>query len=112
MTKTFHIQYFFIVKPKFKIKFLGKIKSINGQNFVAIHTAKITDVSLEDLKVDINGLFAEPDLDKFAVEFINQNWRALYEQLVPRAIGAWEPIYFSIAKSIFDKIPLDELMPE
>lgn len=102
----------FTVEPKFKLKLLGKIKSINGKDFVDIHTAKISDVSLENLKVDINGLFPEPELDQFAVEFVNQNWRALYEQLVPRAIGAWEPIYYNIAKKIFDQVPLNELMPE
>uniref|UniRef100_A0A336LBX9 CSON007790 protein n=1 Tax=Culicoides sonorensis TaxID=179676 RepID=A0A336LBX9_CULSO len=101
-----------VFKPSFKLKILGKIIKRNETEYVDIHTAKISDVSIDNLKVDINGLLPEPELDQFAVEFVNQNWRALYEQLVPRASGAWEPIYFNVTKTIFDQIPLNELMPE
>ncbi|XP_063706056.1 circadian clock-controlled protein daywake-like [Culicoides brevitarsis] len=101
-----------IFKPKFKLKFLGKIKPTNGQNFVDIHTIKIMDTQVEDLNVDFTGLVAEPVVNQFALEFINQNWRNFYQQLVPRAVVSWEPIYLSVAKKFFDNIPLDELMPE
>lgn len=83
----------------------------NGVTFMKIKSFNVLP-KITHMKLFATGLFPDPDLTQFAVEFLNQNWKFLVEQFFPITKRAWEPIILEIANEIFGKIPYDDILPK
>lgn len=51
------------------------------------------------------------EMSNMALAFINENWSIIYEELLPLARTNWDKVMTSIANNIFQKMPLDVLLP-
>lgn len=92
-------------------RILGTVQTVNGEDYMVI---KDVDVKprIGNMKYYATGLFPDPDLNQFTVEFINQNWQYLVEQFFPVTKQAWEPIMLELTNNIFGKVPYNRLLPK
>lgn len=65
---------------------------------------------IENLYIYATGVFPDPDLNTFALEFLNQVWRELYEQVFVQTKQIWEPIAVDVFNKIFGRVPFRRLM--
>ncbi|KAG8227710.1 hypothetical protein J437_LFUL007992 [Ladona fulva] len=62
--------------------------------------------------IEMDKLFeGSEEMSKMALALINQNWSIIYEELLPLARTNWDKIMTSVANMIFQKVPLDVLLP-
>ncbi|XP_063706475.1 uncharacterized protein LOC134835527 [Culicoides brevitarsis] len=94
------------------LKILGKINKSENSGFIAIKGIDLSNIDTKKMIVHATGLFPDPDVNQFAVEFINQSWRYLFEQLIPEIKKIWLPMCEIVAKGFFENVPYDVLMPK
>lgn len=92
-------------------RLIGAVETINGEDYMMI---KEVDVKprIGNMHYYATGLFPDPDVNQFTVEFINQNWAYLVDQFFPVTKQAWEPIMLEMTNNIFGKVPFRRLMPK
>lgn len=79
---------------------------------MVIKSLDVTNSQIQNFKANITGLVADPDVNSFILEFINQNWKIFLDQFLDQTKSGWEPTYLNIFNKIFGKIPFDQLMPK
>lgn len=89
----------------------GVIETVDGEEYMMIKSFDMLP-TIQNLKVYATGLFPDPDVNQFAVEFLNQYWRSLYEQLYPYTRQVWEPVILGAINNIFGRVPFRRLMPK
>lgn len=89
----------------------GNTTIIDGLEYMVIQVVNPMKVELNGFNAQLTGLFPDPDLNAFLVEFINQNWRALYQPFLTSTKMAWAPIFLGIANKIFKQVPYNILLP-
>lgn len=105
-------KYFFTEGISCTCKILGNIQTINQTDYMLVKTFDVSGVDLKNFKVNMTGLLPDPDLNTFALEFINQNWKALYADVVVQTRAIWEPIFLSLINCFFERVPFEQLMPK
>uniref|UniRef100_A0A336MV85 CSON007791 protein n=1 Tax=Culicoides sonorensis TaxID=179676 RepID=A0A336MV85_CULSO len=93
-------------------KILGKLNKTNTDDVISIKGFDVTNIVPKAIKLDASGLFPDPDVNKFAVEFINQHWQLLIDQVVPEVKKIWGPVCVNIAKNFFEQVPYSQLLPK
>ncbi|KAK7870181.1 hypothetical protein R5R35_012736 [Gryllus longicercus] len=67
---------------------------------------------VEDMKVYASNLFTgNEDFNRAALQFANDFWPVIYEELLPFANEAWDKVMRASANKVFLKFPFDTLFP-
>uniref|UniRef100_A0A336KJZ6 CSON011979 protein n=1 Tax=Culicoides sonorensis TaxID=179676 RepID=A0A336KJZ6_CULSO len=93
-------------------KILGKLNKTNNDDLIQIKGFELLNLDTKLLQIEATGLFPDPDVNAFAVQFINQEWKYLFQQLVPSVKKIWGPVCMEVAKNFFEQIPYSQLMPK
>lgn len=94
-------------------KLLGKVnKTSIEDDFISVRGFDITNLDTKQMMFDATGLFPDPDVNKFGIEFVNQHWRFLFDQLVPEVKKIWGPVCVNVANNFFENVPYSRLMPK
>lgn len=86
------------------IKLGGRTEVRDNETFMKLNKFDMKP-EIGKMKVNIDGLFPDPELTRIAVELINQNWQSMYKVMIDEAKGIWEPMLLSQANGIFNVIP-------
>lgn len=89
----------------------GFVERRNGEDYMKIKGFDMIP-KIQNMKVSATGLFPDPDVNQFAVEFLNQYWELLYKQFYPATRGVWEPVILNTVNKIFDRVPYRRLLPK
>lgn len=76
-----------------------------------IKTLDLANFHVENIHFDIGGLFPDPDVNEFAVAFLNQVWESVYRQILPQLKSIWEPATLDMINKIFSRVPYRRLLP-
>lgn len=98
------------IKTTFKI--LGKINQTGSGDFIYIKGFDMSNIDAKQMVIDATGLFPDSDVNRFAVEFVNQSWRYLFEQMIPEIKKIWGPVCETVAKGFFENVPYEKLLPK
>lgn len=77
-----------------------------------IRAFEVADLDIKTMQFNATGIFAEPELNAFVVEFVNQYWKSFYKQILPQARTMYEPIVLEAVNKIFGRVPFRRLMPK
>lgn len=89
----------------------GVIETRAGEDYMIIKSFDMRP-KIKNMKVYATGLFPDPDVNQFAVEFLNHNWEILFEQMYPYTRQVWEPVMVGAINKIFGRVPFRRLMPK
>lgn len=89
----------------------GIVEERNGEKYVKIVKFD-TRPKMKSAKIYATGLLPDPDLNELAIQFVNQVWDRLYEQMFPQTRQIWEPIFLNSINKIFGRVPFRRLMPK
>uniref|UniRef100_A0A336LDT5 CSON007789 protein n=1 Tax=Culicoides sonorensis TaxID=179676 RepID=A0A336LDT5_CULSO len=88
-----------------------KISGSLQQNNMVINEVQIARNEVKGMRTQATGLSNDEDLNALVLEFVNQNWEALYLQFFPQIKILFEPLLKDLANDFFAQIPYDVLMP-
>lgn len=77
-----------------------------------IKAFEVTNLDIQTMHLNATGIFAEPELNTFVIEFVNQYWKSFYKQILPQARSMYEPIVLDAVNKIFGRVPFRRLMPK
>uniref|UniRef100_A0A336KU45 CSON013981 protein n=1 Tax=Culicoides sonorensis TaxID=179676 RepID=A0A336KU45_CULSO len=93
-------------------KFLGEIENIQGEDYMIFKKFDIDNLAIKNMQINATGLFPDPDVNSLVLEFINQYWESLYQQVLPQMKSVWEPITLGSVNKFFAHVPFRRLMPK
>ncbi|XP_063701013.1 uncharacterized protein LOC134831264 [Culicoides brevitarsis] len=93
-------------------KFLGEIETIDNEDYMIFKKFDLDNLQMKGMSINATGLFPDPDVNAFVLEFVNQYWETLYKQILPQVKSAWEPITLGYVNKIFGRIPFRRLFPK
>lgn len=64
---------------------------------------------IRKMKTYVDGLFPDPELNRIAVELVNQNWQAMYKSMIDEAMKIGEPILIQRVNQSFLRIPFRKM---
>ncbi|XP_067014127.2 protein takeout [Anabrus simplex] len=83
-----------------------------GEDYVKIQKVDMLPY-VGDMKVYASNLIpGNEELSQAAITFFNQNWRFVYQELLPVVNEAWSKYMADAANLIFLRVPFKELFPE
>lgn len=77
-----------------------------------IKALELSNFIVQNMHFDVSGLFPDPDVNEFAVAFLNQVWESVYQQILPQLKSVWEPATLDIVNKIFGRVPYRRLLPK
>lgn len=93
-------------------KLLGEIESIQGEDYMIFKKFDLENLQIKGMSINATGLFPDPDVNAFVLEFVNQYWESLYQQILPQLKSVWEPITLGSINKIFGRVPFRRLLPK
>lgn len=78
---------------------------------MTINSLDLSNFVVRNMHFDISGLFPDPDVNEFAVGFLNQVWESVYQQILPQLKSVWEPATLNMVNKIFGRVPFRRLLP-
>lgn len=84
---------------------------IDNDKYMIIDSVQIAKNDLKGMRIDAVGLSNDKDLNALMLEFVNQNWEALYMQFFPQIKVLFEPLLVELVNEFFAHVPYDVLMP-
>ncbi|KAJ6649233.1 hypothetical protein Bhyg_04467 [Pseudolycoriella hygida] len=90
-------------------KFKGVFETRDGERFLKIESYDVIP-TIGDLKVQMTGIFQDPELNKIAVEFINQYWPLFYRDMIPETKAIWEPILLTQLNAFMLRLPINRML--
>lgn len=72
----------------------------------------LDNLQIRGMNINATGLFPDPDVNAFVLEFVNQYWESLYQQILPQLKSVWEPITLGSINKIFSRVPYRRLLPK
>uniref|UniRef100_A0A336KVT5 CSON001102 protein n=1 Tax=Culicoides sonorensis TaxID=179676 RepID=A0A336KVT5_CULSO len=93
-------------------KMYGKIETVNGEDYMMIKAFEVAKLDIKNMEFNATGIFPEPELNEFVVQFVNQYWSTFYHQLLPQARSMYEPIVLEAINKVFARVPFRRLMPK
>lgn len=87
------------------------VESINGEDYIKIKGFD-TKPKIQNFKLYATGLFPDPDLNQFALEFLNTYWELFYEQVFPETKQIWQPIVIDLFNKIYGRYPYRRILPK
>uniref|UniRef100_A0A336KP11 CSON013970 protein n=1 Tax=Culicoides sonorensis TaxID=179676 RepID=A0A336KP11_CULSO len=91
-------------------KFLGKTETIQNEEYMIINSLDLANFVVQNMHFDISGLFPDPDVNEFALAFLNQVWQSVYQQILPQLKSVWEPATLDMVNKIFARVPYRRLL--
>uniref|UniRef100_A0A336MIK3 CSON001100 protein n=1 Tax=Culicoides sonorensis TaxID=179676 RepID=A0A336MIK3_CULSO len=91
-------------------KFLGKTETIENEEYMIINSLDLANFVVQNMHFDISGLFPDPDVNEFALAFLNQVWQSVYQQILPQLKSVWEPATLDMVNKIFARVPYRRLL--
>lgn len=83
----------------------------DDQKFMIVDNLQIAKNEIKGMRTDAVGLSNDKDLNALVLEFVNQNWEALYLQFFPQMKILFEPLLVEFVNEFFGHVPYDTLMP-
>lgn len=71
-----------------------------------------TKPKIKNFRLYATGLFPDPDLNQFALEFLNQYWELFYEQIFPETKQIWQPIIVNLLNTMYGRYPYQRILPK
>ncbi|XP_037033894.1 uncharacterized protein LOC119072724 [Bradysia coprophila] len=90
-------------------KMKGVFETVDGERYLRIESYDIIP-TIGDLKVQMTGIFPDPELNKLAVEFINQYWPFLYRDIIPETRKMWEPMLLEQINAFMLRLPFSKML--
>jgi hypothetical protein len=90
-------------------KMKGVFETRDGERYLKIESYDIVP-TIGDLKVQMTGIFPDPEMNKLAVEFINQYWPFLYRDMIPETRSMWEPILLEQINAFMLRLPFNRML--
>lgn len=87
----------------------GDIITVDGKEYVKLTRFDVSP-QFGDLKVFATGLFPDPELNRVALEFVNQYWPFLVREMLPQAKLSIEPIIIEEANKFLLHVPLRKML--
>lgn len=77
-----------------------------------IKAFEVAELDIQKMNFNATGIFPEPELNAFVIEFVNQYWKSFYKQILPQARSMYEPIVLEAINKVFARVPFRRLMPK
>jgi len=58
----------------------------------------------------MTGIFADPELNRLALDFINQYWPFLYRDIIPETKDMWEPLLVDEMNAFLLRVPFKKML--
>ncbi|CAO1325915.1 unnamed protein product [Diamesa serratosioi] len=91
------------------LKLKGSVVSVDGEDYMKMSSFDSVP-TVGEMKVSATGLFPDPQLNQVAIDFVNQYWPIMYEEMLPETRKAWEPIVLGILNKFFLTVPYKRLL--
>ncbi|XP_046392211.1 uncharacterized protein LOC124160409 [Ischnura elegans] len=89
----------------------GEIEERDGREYLKVVSFDMKPL-VAAMYINVSPLFPKSEsMSKFAEGVINNMWPEIYEALLPAARSNWDKIMTQLANAIFQKVPLDVLLP-
>lgn len=88
----------------------GELEKRNNDEYMQITAFDFEQPVIKNMKIYATGMFPDPNLNQLALDFLNQYWPFVYQQLLPETRKSWEPIMVNAVNQIFGRIPFRRLM--
>lgn len=92
-------------------KMSGRTTERNGEQYLLVEKFDMSP-EVGDMKIFATGLFADPGLNQFALDFVNQYWPSLYKEMLPETRKSWEPMMLDVVNKMFNRVPYRRLLPK
>ncbi|XP_016972296.1 uncharacterized protein LOC108039720 [Drosophila rhopaloa] len=89
----------------------GEIYEKDGHRYFRLKNID-SKPKIRDLKIKANGIFADPELDKIALDVANQYWRDIYGIMLPETRQYWQPLMLRMFNEAFELVPIDQFIKE
>lgn len=91
------------------LKFYNEIVTFNNEEYMISKAFEIGDSDIREVKIKANGIFPDPELNAFVVEFMNKYWHSTYRLLLSYTKSSYEPLVIEEINKFLGRVPLRRL---
>lgn len=90
-------------------KMSGIFEDRNGERYLRLNKFD-ADPNIGNMKIYATGIFPDPELNRIALDFVNQYWPFMYREMLPDTKDVWEPMMIAQANAFLLRVPLRKML--